>query len=181
MVPAPDLLQRDFTAERSDLRWVADIRESAARTASSTWPGSVTCTTTRWSVGRWVSVRPPILSSLRWVVALGRRDPSERLVHHADHGWRYTSIEFTIRLVDWGLAGSYGSVGDCYDNAAMESFWATLKKEIRHIHGPLEQFTRSQLRTILFDYIEVFYNRSRHQQGLDDQTPAEVYAASRAA
>ena len=94
---------------------------------------------------------------------------------------QYTSIEFTNRLADWGLAGSYGSVGDCWDNAAMESFWATLKKELRHIHGPLEQHTRSQLRTILFDYIEVFYNRSRHQQSLDDRTPAETYTADRAA
>ena len=80
-----------------------------------------------------------------------------------------------------GLAGSYGSVGDCFDNAAMEAFWATLKNEIRHIWGPIEKLTRSQLRTILFDYIEVFYNRSRHQRTLGDRTPAETYAASRAA
>jgi transposase InsO family protein len=63
----------------------------------------------------------------------------------------------------------------------MESFWGTLKKEIAHIWGPIESFTRSEMRTILFDYIEVFYNRSRHQAGLDDNTPAEAYAASRAA
>ena len=63
----------------------------------------------------------------------------------------------------------------------MESFWATLKKEIEHIWGPVEHFTRSELRTILFDYIEVFYNRSRHQVDLDDRTPAETYAADRAA
>ena len=92
------------------------------------------------------------------VMALGRRDPTGELVHHADHGCQYTSVEFTNRLADWGLAGSYGSVGDCFDNAAMEAFWATLKKEIRHIWGPIEQFTRSEMRTILFDYIEVFYN-----------------------
>jgi transposase InsO family protein len=62
----------------------------------------------------------------------------------------------------------------------MEAFWATLKKELRHIHGPLEQFTRSELRTILFDYIEAFSNRSRHQHRLGHRTPAEAYAASRA-
>ena len=56
-----------------------------------------------------------------------------------------------------------------------------MKKEIRHIWGPLENFTRSEMRTILFDYIEVFYNRQRHQVGLADRTPAETYAASRAA
>jgi len=58
---------------------------------------------------------------------------------------------------------SYGSTGDAYDNAAMESFWATLKRDINHIHRGWGQFTPSELRTILFDYIEVFYNRQRHQ------------------
>src|SRR5260221_14235681 len=111
-------------------------------------------------------------------MALGKRDPSVDAVHHADHGWQYTSIDFRNRLADWKLAGSYGSVGDCFDNAAMEAFWATLKKEIRHIWSPIEKMTRSELRTILFDYIEVFYNRSRHQRALDDCTPAETYAAS---
>jgi putative transposase len=90
-------------------------------------------------------------------------------------------VEFTNRLADWNLVGSYGSVGDCWDNAAMEAFWATLKKEIRYIWGPIEQMTRSELRTVLFDYIEVFYNRSRHQRSLDDRTPAEAYATNRAA
>ena len=84
-------------------------------------------------------------------------------------------------IAQYGITQSMSWKGDCFDNAAMESFWATLKKELRHIHGPLEQFTRSQLRTILFDYIEVFYNRSRHQVGLADRTPAETYAADRAA
>jgi putative transposase len=66
-------------------------------------------------------------------------------------------------------------------NAMIESFWATLKKEIRHIWGPPETFTRSEMRTILFDYIETFYTRARHQRGLGDRTPAEVYAAARVA
>ncbi|HXH56542.1 IS3 family transposase [Iamia sp.] len=63
----------------------------------------------------------------------------------------------------------------------METFWATLKREVRYIWGPWETITRSELRTILFDYIEVFYNRQRHQRRLDDRTLAEAYAASPAA
>jgi hypothetical protein len=63
----------------------------------------------------------------------------------------------------------------------MEAVWATIKREIRHIHGDWSQLTRSQLRTILFDYIETFYNRTRHQARLEHRTPAETYAASRAA
>lgn len=181
MLPADDLLQRDFTAQRSDLRWVADISEFRGI------DGKLFCAAIRdlhdhsivgWSMGE-RQTTDLVVAAL--VMALGRRDPSDELLHHADHGCQYTSIEFTNRLADWGVAASYGSVGDCYDNAAMEAFWATLKKELRHIHGPLEQFTRSQLRTLLFDYIEVFYNRSRHQHSLGHRTPAEAYAASRAA
>ena len=93
---------------------------------------------------------------------------------------QYTSLEFSNRLADWNLRPSYGSTGDCFDNAAMEAVWATLKREIRHLHGDWTHLTRSQLRTILFDYIETFYNRARHQAGLDHQTPAETYAASAA-
>ena len=63
----------------------------------------------------------------------------------------------------------------------MESVWASVKKELRHLHGDWSKLTRSQLRTALFDYIEVFYNRQRHQARLDHHTPAETYAASRAA
>jgi transposase InsO family protein len=181
MVPAPDLLERDFTAERSDLRWVADITEFACE------DGKLFLAAIRdlcdhsivgWSMGE-RQTTDLVVAAL--VMALGRREPTRELVHHADHGSQYTSLEFTNRLADWKLNGSYGSVGDAYDNAAMEAFWATLKKEVRHIWGPVEHFTRSELRTILFDYIEVFYNRSRHQVALDDRTPAETYAADRAA
>jgi len=181
MVPAPDLLQRDFTAERSDLRWVADISEFACCDGKLYLAGIRDLhdhTLVGWSMGE-RQTTDLVVAAL--VMALGRRNPTRELLHHADHGAQYTSMEFTNRLADWGLAGSYGSVGDCYDNAAMEAFWATLKKELRHIWGPLEDFTRSEMRTILFDYIEVFYNRQRHQVGLADRTPAETYAASRAA
>ena len=63
----------------------------------------------------------------------------------------------------------------------MESTWAAIKRDITHIWAPWEQRTRSQLRTILFEYIEVFYNRERHQARLGHRTPAETYAASQAA
>jgi transposase InsO family protein len=180
-VPAPDLLKRDFTAERSDLRWVADISEFGCCDGKLYLAGIRDLhdhTLVGWSMGE-RQTTDLVVAAL--VMALGRRQPTGELLHHADHGCQYTSVEFTNRLADWGVAGSYGSVGDCFDNAAMEAFWATLKKEIRHIWGPIDAFTRSEMRTILFDYIEVFYNRSRHQVGLDDRTPAETYAASRAA
>lgn len=181
MVPAPDLLARDFTAPRSDLRWVADITEFRCVDGKLFLAGIRDLHDrglAGWSMGE-RQTTDLVVAAL--VMALGRRTPSDQLLHHADHGSQYTSMEFTNRLTDWNLAGSYGSVGDAYDNAAMETFWATLKTEVRHIWGPWETITRSQLRTILFDYIEVFYNRQRHQHRLGDRTPAEAYAASPAA
>lgn len=181
MVPAPDLLERDFTAERSDLRWVADITEFGCEDGTlylAAIRDLCDHSTVGWSMGE-RQTTDLVVAAL--VMALGRRHPTDQLIHHADHGSQYTSIEFTNRLDDWGLAGSYGSVGDAHDNAAMEAFWATLKKEVRHIWGPPDTFTRSEMRTILFDYIEVFYNRSRHQAGLNDRTPAETYTPDQAA
>ena len=78
------------------------------------------------------------------VMALGRRDPHEELLHHADKGPQHTSLEFSNRLADWKIRPSFGSTGDCFDNAAMESTWATLKREIAHIHGDWTELTRSQ-------------------------------------
>lgn len=179
--PAGDLLDRDFTAERSDLRWVADISEFGCIDGKLYLAGILDLHDrglAGWSMGE-RQTTDLVVNAL--VMALARRDPDTELVHHADHGSQYTSVEFTNRLDDWKLRASYGSVGDCFDNAAMESVWATIKREIRHIHGDWAHMTRSQLRTILFDYIETFYNRTRHQTGLDHHTPEETYAASRAA
>jgi Integrase core domain len=92
-----------------------------------------------------------------------------------------------VRLSDWpveqGLSGPEGRTnlrlaGRCFDNAAMETFWATLKREIAHIRGPEGIWfeTRDAARSFLFEFIEVFYNRQRHQAGLGHLTPAE-YAA----
>lgn len=183
--PAPDLLQRDFTrdftADTPDRRWVADITEFGC------WDGTLFLAGIKdlhdqsivgWSMGT-RQTTDLVVNAL--VMALGRRHPDAELVHHADRGSQYTSLEFSTRLADWGIAASFSRTGNCFDNAAMESTWATIKREIRHIHGDWSQMTRSQLRTILFTYIETFYNRNRHQARLGHRTPAEAYAASRTA
>ncbi len=179
--PAGDLLDRDFTAERSDLRWVADITEFGCVDSKLFLAGIMDLHDrgiAGWSMGE-RQTTDLVLNAL--VMALTRRDLDDELLHHADKGPQYTSLEFSNRLADWHLRPSYGSTGDCFDNAAMEAVWATIKREIAHIHGDWTQLTHSQLRTILFDYIETFYNRTRHQAGLNHQTPAETYAASKAA
>jgi putative transposase len=179
--PAPDRLNRDFTAERSDQRWVADISEFACVDGKLYLAGIKDLHDqglAGWSMGE-RQTTDLVVAAL--VMALARRVPEHDLVHHADRGSQYTALEFSNRLKAWDVHASYGSTGDCYDNAAMESTWAAIKREIRHIWGPWEQLTRSQLRTILFEYIEVFYNRQRHQARLGHRTPAETYAASKAA
>lgn len=179
--PAGDLLQRDFTAERSNQRWVADISEFRCRDGKLYLAGIKDLhdqSLVGWSMGE-RQTTDLVVGAL--VMALGRRRPDGEVIHHADHGAQYTSLEFTNRLADWQLSASYGTVGDCFDNAAMESTWASIKKEIRHIWGPWQEMTRSQLRSVLFEYIETFYNRTRHQARLGHRTPAEAYAADQAA
>jgi putative transposase len=179
--PAPDLLERDFTAERSDQRWVADVTDFACFDGKLFLAG-IKDLHDQGLAGWSMSERNNtdlVVNAL--VMALARRAPGTDLVHHADRGSNYTSLEFSNRMRDWRIRPSFSSTGDCYDNAAMESTWAAIKRDLLHIHGPFEQFTRSQFRTILVDYIEVFYNRQRHQARLGHRTPAEAYAASRTA
>jgi len=174
--PAPDLLRRDFTAEVSDRRWVADITEFGC------WDGTLYLAGIKdlhdqsivgWSMGT-RQTTDLVVNAL--VMALGRRHPDDELVHHADRGSQYTSGAFSAQMADWGINPSFSRTGNCFDNAAMESTWATIKREIRHIYGDWSKMTRSQLRTILFAYIEAFYNRTRHQARLGHRTPADVYA-----
>ena len=178
---APDLLERDFSATRPDERWVADISEFHC------FDGKLFLAGIRdlfdkalvgWAMGE-RQTTDLVVSAL--VMALSRRRPDAELVHHSDKGPQYTSLDMANRLSDWGLSASFGSTGDAYDNAAMESFWATAKREIEFLHGPVRQLTRSQLRTIIFEYVEVFYNRERHQAILGHLTPAEYYATARVA
>lgn len=179
--PAGDLIGRDFTAEQSDSRWLADITEFKCLDGKLFLAGILDLHdrgVAGWSMGE-RQTSDLVVNAL--VMALTRRDPDNDVVHHADRGPQYTSLTFSNSLADWGVTASFGATGVCWDNAAMESTWATIKRDIRHIHGPWEDMTRSQLRTILFDYIETFYNRSRHQARLEHRTPAEVYAASKAA
>ena len=179
--PAEDLIQRDFTAEKSDSRWLADITEFKCLDGKLFLAGILDLHDrglAGWSMGQ-RQTSDLVVNAV--VMALTRRDPDSDIVHHADRGTQYTSIDFGDHLADNDITASFGATGVCWDNAAMESTWATIKRDVRHIHGDWETMTRSQLRTVLFDYIETFYNRNRHQARLGHRTPAEVYAASKAA
>ena len=170
--PAPDLLERDFTAIAPNQRWVADITEFDTGNGRL-YLAAVLDLYARRIVG-WAmdTTRTAELVVDALVMAIARRDPDD-VLHHADRGSQYTSMRFVDAAHDVGVALSFGSTGDCFDNAAMEAFWSTLKRELTHIHGRSRWTSRDELRVALFDYIEVFYNRTRHQAGLDHRTPDE--------
>jgi len=107
------------------------------------------------------------------VMAFERRRPDRRVVHHSDRGAVYTSLAFSERVIDLELDQSFGGVGSCYDNAALESFFATLKREVAWIHDTKSWATRSLLRVAIFDYIETFYNPQRIQERLGYRSPLE--------
>ena len=179
--PAPDLIERDFTATAPDRRWVGDITEFATDDGKLYLAGFLDLHD-RSLVGWSMHTRATtdlVIDAL--VMAIGRRHPDGAVVHHSDRGSVYTSLRFSNHLEDYGLVASFGSTGDAYDNAAMEAFWATLKRELAWIHQREHWTSRTALRAALFDYIETFYNRARHQARLDHRTPSEVYAAGRVA
>jgi len=101
-------------------------------------------------------------------MAISQRQPPPGLVCHSDHGCQYTSFAYGRRLAASELVASMGTVGDALDNAVAESFFATLECEL------LDRYpwpTRAGLRTAIFDFIEVFYNRQRRHSTLDYASP----------
>ncbi|GAA0910709.1 hypothetical protein GCM10009559_81510 [Pseudonocardia zijingensis] len=166
---APDLVGRQFLTERPDQLWVADI--SYLRT----WEGFlylavIVDACTRRVVG-WAMAdhlrRELVLDALG--MALHQRKPSAGLIHHSDHGVQYTSIDFGRTLRTSGLVASMGSIGDAFDNAMAESFFATLKEEMIYRRAwP----TRHELEMEVFSFIEGFYNPLRRHSRLGNLSPA---------
>jgi len=111
-------------------------------------------------------------------MTVARRETTTELVHHNDERCQqYTSLDFTNRLRELGLVPSNGSTGDCYGNAAMETFRATSKRKLSWIHGPLIFVNRSRLPSALFDYIVIFYNRERAQAEFGRLGPLDYEAS----
>lgn len=169
-VPAEDLVQRNFTPQARDRLWVADI------SYVPTWEGFdylafVLDAYSRKVVG-WAMadhMRTELVTDAL-EMALWRRRPAPGVIHHSDRGSQYSSITFGHRLTEAGIVPSMGSVADPYDNALAESFVATLKREVV---GRVSWPTREQVRSAMFEYIEVFYNRKRLHSALGYQSPAD--------
>jgi putative transposase len=107
-----------------------------------------------------------VIQALRSAVT--RRSPKQGLIHHSDKGSQYTSYRFQAELNSQNMRASFTATGACLDNAIIESFWATLKKELIY---PCQFKTRDEARLAIFEYIEVFYNREPLHSSLLYQTP----------
>jgi transposase InsO family protein len=170
---APDLLKRQFHAVAPNQRWVADVSEFATG-EGKLYLAAVRDLFHRGIVGWDTAGRQDaalVVSAL--TMALARTGHPTNVIHHADKGTQYTSLDFAFAAGNADMQLSFGSTGDAYDNAAMETFWARLKVEIAWIRGSIWFATRAEAHAYLFEFIEVFYNRQRHQPGLGHLTPAE--------
>jgi len=166
-IAAPDLVERQFTADDPDQLWVADI------TYIPTWAGFLYLAVVIdvWSrrvVGWCMTTHlrtELVLTALE--MAVWRRQPSG-VIHHSDQGCQYTSVAFGKRCQEAGVRPSTGSVGDCFDNAMAESFFATLECECLD----RQRFkTQKDARMAVFDFIEGFYNPHRRHSGLGNLSP----------
>ena len=173
---APNVLNRDFTAMKPNQRWVADITYIA--TAEGwLYVAAVMDLYSRRIVG--LSMNERMTTSLvrnALEQALIHRKPQPGLMHHSDKGCQYTSQEFQALLKAHQITISMSGTGNCYDNAAMESFFHTLKTE----HVYFEHYlTREQAKRSIFEYVEVFYNRLRIHSTLGYVTPNDFEAKGR--
>ena len=166
---APDLVERNFVAEGPDRLWVADI------TYIPTWSGFLFLAVVLdawsrrivgWSMATHLRTEL-VLEALN--MGLGQRRPTA-VIHHSDQGTQYTSIAFGLRCREAGVRPSMGSVGDCFDNAMCESFFATLECELLE----RRKFkTQAEARLAVFEFVEGWYNSRRRHSALGYLSPAE--------
>jgi len=175
--PAPNQLAQRFTVAAPNRVWAADI------TAIPTREGwlYLAVLLDLWSrrVVGW-ALRPTIETDVICAalhVALARRVWRRGVLHHSDRGAQYTSDRYQALLRIHGFQCSMSRAGNCYDNAAVESFFRTLKLEL----GSQAAATRRQAATAIADYIERFYNRERLHSTLHYQSPADFEATWKAA
>ena len=166
--PAPDLVERNFVAEGRDRLWVADI------TYIPTWAGFLYLAVVvdawsrrvvGWSMASHLRTEL-VLEALN--MAVEQRRP-EGVIHHSDQGTQYTSVAFGMRCREAGVRPSMGSVGDCFDNAMCESFFATLECELLDRRRFKNQ---EEGRRAVFEFLEGWYNLHRRHSSLGYLSPA---------
>jgi putative transposase len=168
---APNVLKRDFRADRPDHKWLTDITYIPTQ-EGWLYLAVILDLYHRGIVGWAMSERMTsalTISALK--MAIRERRPGGGLIHHSDQGSQYTDGTYQTLLRDHGIQASMNGVGTWYDNAPMESFFGTLKSELVH-HRVYH--TRDEARPDLFFYIESFYNRRRRHSSLGYLSP-EAY------
>lgn len=165
---AANLLDREFTADAPNQRWVGDTTEFVIGESGKLYLAAILDLFSRLVVGWAVSAvndRHVALKALG--MALKRRCPEAGLLHHSDQGGPYTSEDYQRMLDVHGITCSMSRRGDCYDNAVMEAFFSSLKSELA------DRFAScGEAKMELFDYIEVFYNQRRRHSTIDYLSPA---------
>jgi putative transposase len=171
--PSSDLVNRNFTVAQPNRLWVTDITEHPTR------EGILHCAAVMdaysrlivgWSIAE--HMRTELVTDALGM-AIIRRQPDkqpndQRTILHSDHGSQYTSWAFGQRLRAAGLLASMGTVGDCYDNSMMESFWGTMQLELLDTK---EWQTRDELANAIFEWIECWYNPKRRHSSIEMHSP----------
>ena len=167
---ATDLVERQFARAAPNQLWVTDITEHRTR------EGKIYCavvldTYSRRVVGWSIDSSPTsALVTNALGMAISNRSPSAGGIIHSDHGAQFTSWAFTRRAKESGLLPSMGSIGDCYDNAMIESFWGRMQVELLNRK---RWRTRIELANAIFEYLEIFHNRQRRHSSIGMLTPIE--------
>lgn len=164
-----DLVHRAFTVEAPDRLWLTDITEHPTK------EGKVFCAAimdaySRRIIGHSIDIRQTttLVVDALVMAATRRNPPANSTILHSDHGTQFTSFAFGKRLRDSGLLGSMGTVGDCYDNAMMESFWGTMQLELLDIN---KWETRAGLSSAMFEWMECWYNPYRRHSSIGMVSP----------
>lgn len=165
---APNLLARDFTPEAPNRVWTGDITYIA--TGEGWLYLAVVLDLFNREIVGW-SIKPRMTADIvtdALTMAWFRRKPGPGIVFHSDRGSQYASSAMTAKLAQYDMTASMSRKGNCWDNAPTESFFNSLKNE--RVHGTTYT-TRADAQADLFEYIEVFYNRSRRHSTLGYSSP----------
>ncbi len=176
--PAPNLLARDFTAERPNRVWVTDITFVPTRRGWLYLAVMIDLYSRRivgWSMSDRIDQRL-VMDALQ--MAIRQRRPVPGLIHHSDQGQQYAGAAYRAMLNEHDMVQSMSRKGNCLDNAVAESFFSNLKNELVH-HEVFDD--REAARTAIFAYMEVFYNRQRLHQSLGFKTPVAYEALANVA
>lgn len=172
--PAEDLVNRTFTAESPDRLWLTDITEHPTKEGKLYCAAVMDAYSRRiigWSIDN--HMRTELVIDALGMATLRRKPQSGNTILHSDHGSQFTAWAFGQRLRAAGILPSMGSVGDCYDNSMMESFWGTLQLEVLDTKT---WGTRDELATAIFEWIECWYNPQRRHSRIGMLSPAEFEA-----